>query len=151
MNGNGVIQLDNDDNDDNSLQGVNEERGGLLQLQKSESDNSLIAAQQAQQMLLENLVTDDWKIDVGALKLGRKIASGACGQVYKGLYYNTPVAIKELFSPRWDPLDIVCYIHMYKYPLSLSLSLSHSLCLTLSFSLSHRRYCLRYDIFHILF
>ncbi len=104
----GVFQLEEEDDE--------EERGERGRLVKIESSSSILVAQAAQQELLQGLVSDDWKINFQSLKLGRKIAAGACGQVYKGLYLNTPVAIKELFSPRYgDSCTTLEYIHLYMY------------------------------------
>ncbi len=61
--------------------------------------------------LLQSLVSDDFKIESSALTFGEKIAAGASGQVYKGFYYNTQVAIKELFSPQLYPWDLGEFKH----------------------------------------
>ena len=57
--------------------------------------------------LFDNLIADDFRIELSALTAFEKIAAGACGQVYKAFYFDTQVAVKELFSPQLEPLDLV--------------------------------------------
>ncbi|KAJ4700931.1 putative Protein kinase [Melia azedarach] len=40
----------------------------------------------------------DWEIDMRLLKIGEKIASGSCGDLYRGVYLGQDVAIKILRS-----------------------------------------------------
>ncbi|XP_055833174.1 serine/threonine-protein kinase STY46-like isoform X2 [Solanum dulcamara] len=41
---------------------------------------------------------EDWEIDRRLLKIGEKIASGSCGDLYRGMYLGMDVAIKVLRS-----------------------------------------------------
>lgn len=41
---------------------------------------------------------EDWEIDRRLLKIGERIASGSCGDLYRGMYLGTDVAIKVLRS-----------------------------------------------------
>ncbi|MCI20494.1 serine/threonine-protein kinase HT1-like, partial [Trifolium medium] len=40
----------------------------------------------------------DWEIDRRSLKIGEKIASGSCGDLYHGVYLGEDVAVKVLKS-----------------------------------------------------
>ncbi|KAL4319478.1 hypothetical protein GQ457_18G018620 [Hibiscus cannabinus] len=44
--------------------------------------------------------TDVWEIDPGHLKFGNKVASGSCGDLFKGTYCSQEVAIKVLKPER---------------------------------------------------
>uniref|UniRef100_A0A6N2LUP3 non-specific serine/threonine protein kinase n=1 Tax=Salix viminalis TaxID=40686 RepID=A0A6N2LUP3_SALVM len=44
------------------------------------------------------LKSGDWEIDRRLLKMGERIASGSCGDLYRGVYYGQDVAIKVLRS-----------------------------------------------------
>nr|GME18928.1 serine/threonine-protein kinase STY46-like [Ipomoea batatas] len=41
---------------------------------------------------------EDWEIDRRLLKIGKKIASGSCGDLYRGVYLGLDVAVKVLRS-----------------------------------------------------
>ena len=48
----------------------------------------------------------DWVIDFRKLALGDEIGSGASSQVFRGTYCGQDVAIKRLFSSRWDAKQV---------------------------------------------
>ncbi|XP_072970878.1 serine/threonine-protein kinase STY8-like isoform X2 [Typha angustifolia] len=49
----------------------------------------------SEQMLMQSNV-DEWEIDKRLLKMGEQIASGSCGDLYRGTYLGEDVAIKFL-------------------------------------------------------
>ncbi|KAK3043839.1 hypothetical protein RJ639_000538 [Escallonia herrerae] len=61
----------------------------------SGSSHSQSAVQQA---LAAEVKSGDWEIDRRLLKIGERIASGSCGDLYRGVYLGQDVAIKVLRS-----------------------------------------------------
>lgn len=51
----------------------------------------------------EASVSDDWELDPSEIQFLEKIASGAFGDLYKGLYCGQDVAIKILRDVQDDP------------------------------------------------
>jgi hypothetical protein len=75
--------------------------------------------------LLEEKV-EPWQIDFNTLKLGKKIAEGYFGEVYKGTYLQKKVAIKRLkFSNASDALEHEKIIHKLKEEAAVMSSLRH--------------------------
>ncbi|XP_062022970.1 serine/threonine-protein kinase STY46 [Rosa rugosa] len=61
----------------------------------SEHDQVVIKSE-PNQLIIPNDGTDVWEIDPRQLKFGNKVASGSCGDLYKGTYCSQEVAIKVL-------------------------------------------------------
>ena len=55
-----------------------------------------LPAVQIRQSLDEGAASNDWEIDASRLTIVRKIASGSCGEVFKGVYNGQQVAVKVL-------------------------------------------------------
>ncbi|XP_018674129.2 serine/threonine-protein kinase STY17-like isoform X1 [Musa acuminata AAA Group] len=51
-----------------------------------------------ERMLAVQLKADEWEIDRRLLKMGEKITSGSCGELYHGSYLDQDVAIKAIRS-----------------------------------------------------
>ncbi|XP_043722193.1 serine/threonine-protein kinase STY46-like isoform X2 [Telopea speciosissima] len=66
------------------------------------SEGSLSGSSPSHSVIEKALVTqpesDDWEIDRRLLKIGEKIASGSCGDLYRGVYLSQDVAVKILRS-----------------------------------------------------
>lgn len=63
----------------------------------------LQAQSAAERMGGEASVSDDWELDPAEIQFLEKIASGAFGDLYKGLYCGQEVAIKILRDVQDDP------------------------------------------------
>ncbi|XP_044511908.1 serine/threonine-protein kinase STY46-like isoform X3 [Mangifera indica] len=61
----------------------------------SGSSNAHSAVEKA---LAAQTISGDWEIDRRMLKLGERIASGSCGELYRGFYLGQDVAVKVLRS-----------------------------------------------------
>ncbi|KAJ4965149.1 hypothetical protein NE237_016998 [Protea cynaroides] len=66
------------------------------------SEGSLSGSSPSHSVIEKALATqpnsDDWEIDRELLKIGEKIASGSCGDLYRGIYIGQDVAVKILRS-----------------------------------------------------
>jgi serine/threonine protein kinase len=51
----------------------------------------------------------DWLIEYDKLTLGPMVGEGTSSQVFRGLYSGTGVAIKRLFSYRWDASEMAIF------------------------------------------
>lgn len=56
------------------------------------------AGQRLSQQLTVELLADDWEIDFADIKLGSRIGIGSYGEVYKGVWRHTEVAVKKLLE-----------------------------------------------------
>ena len=66
--------------------------------------HAFLQAQTAvERMSGEVSVSDDWELDPAEIQFLEKIASGAFGDLYKGLYCGQEVAIKILRDVQDDP------------------------------------------------
>eukprot|EP00753_Platysulcus_tardus_P013488 PLAT3688.1.p1 GENE.PLAT3688.1~~PLAT3688.1.p1 ORF type:complete len:671 (+),score=253.23 PLAT3688.1:3-2015(+) len=55
---------------------------------------------------LRGLLAEDWQIAFSSLRVGKKIAAGSAGQIFRGEYCGSLVAVKELFSSKIDEMDL---------------------------------------------
>ncbi|KAK1404020.1 Serine/threonine-protein kinase STY46 [Heracleum sosnowskyi] len=64
----------------------------------SGSSHSQQAAEKAPVAQASQAQPGDWEIDIRTLKIGERIASGSCGDLFRGIYCGQDVAVKVLRS-----------------------------------------------------
>ncbi|KAL1533488.1 non-specific serine/threonine protein kinase [Salvia divinorum] len=82
-----------------------EDTEGLYNMMRkaiAESEGSWSGSSRSQSILEKAIAaqrnSEDWEIDWRLLKIGEKIASGSCGDLYRGVYLCEDVAVKVLRS-----------------------------------------------------
>ncbi|XP_049385777.1 serine/threonine-protein kinase STY46-like isoform X1 [Solanum stenotomum] len=77
---------------------LHEELGKAIARSEGTWSGSSHSRSAAEKVIVARLKPEDWEIDRRLLKIGERIASGSCGDLYRGMYLGVDVAIKVLRS-----------------------------------------------------
>ncbi|KAH0679962.1 hypothetical protein KY290_023754 [Solanum tuberosum] len=77
---------------------LHEELGKAIARSEGTWSGSSHSRSAAEKVIVPRSKPEDWEIDRRLLKIGERIASGSCGDLYRGMYLGMDVAIKVLRS-----------------------------------------------------
>ncbi|XP_015073893.1 serine/threonine-protein kinase STY46-like [Solanum pennellii] len=77
---------------------LHEELGKAIARSEGTWSGSSHSRSAAEKVIIAQSKPEDWEIDKRLLKIGERIASGSCGDLYRGMYLGMDVAIKVLRS-----------------------------------------------------